>query len=264
MVSDPQNPSATSTLRFSVFEADVVTGELRKNGRRVRLQEQPFQVLTILAQRPGELVTREELVKALWPDGTFVDYDHSLNTAVNRLREVLGDSASSPRFIETLPRRGYRFLAELKTGHVSQADAPVADRLPTPHRGLVRWLFLLTQLMYLGFYVAGLVNLEEIHALFKKWMGAGADPLAGMLIVTALAGIPLRFFLLTAVGFDYRGFGRKYVRLYPVLVALDWIWALAPLLMAPRIGAGWALAVVAALLYLPFGQRTLVQMSYSG
>lgn len=264
MATDPQRTSSTHTLRFSVFEADVATGELRKNGRKVRLQEQPFQVLAMLAQRPGELVTREELVKALWPDGTFVDYDHSLNTAVNRLREVLGDSATSPRFIETLPRRGYRFLAELKANESgTEVVTPAGDHLPSPHRGLVRTLFLLAQVMYLGFYVAGLVNLEEIHSLLKNWLGAGADPLAGALIVTALAGIPLRFFLLTAVGFDYRAFGRKYERLYPVLVTLDWIWALAPLLMAPRIGAGWALAVVAALLYLPFGQRTLVQMSYS-
>lgn len=264
MVTHPPNAGPTVTLRFSVFEADVATGELRKNGRKVRLQEQPFQVLTILAQRPGELVTREELVKALWPEGTFVDYDHSLNTAVNRLREVLGDSATSPRFIETLPRRGYRFLAELKTNANGPTEQPASDRLPSPHRGLVRTLFLLAQVMYLGFYIAGLVNLEEIHARLKTWLGAGADPLAGVLIVTALAGIPLRFFLLTAVGFDYRAFGRKYARLYPAVVTVDWIWALAPLLMAPRIGAGWALAVMASLLYLPFGQRTLVQMSYRG
>lgn len=261
MVSSPQNP--TPTLRFGVFEADLLTGELRKNGRKIRLQEQPFQVLTILAQRPGELVTREELVKALWPEGTFVDYDHSLNTAVNKLREVLGDSAASPRFIETLPRRGYRFLAELQRVTAPATAEPVADRLPTPHRGLVRTLFALAQLMYLGFYVASLVNLEEIHGILKTWIGTGADPVAGALIVTALCGIPLRFFLLTAVSFDYRMFGRKYARLYPLLVALDWFWGLSALLMAPRIGAGWSLAVAAALLYLAFGQRTLVQMSYT-
>jgi cholera toxin transcriptional activator len=249
-------------LRFGIFEADTETGELSKNGRRVHLQEQPFQILVILARRSGELVTREELVKTLWPDGTFVDFDHSLNTAVNKLREVLGDSATSPRYIETLPRRGYRFIGELKTANPADFEVP-ADRLPTPHRGLVRILFLLAQVMYLGFYVAALVNLEEIHRLLKKWTLAGADPLAGLILVTALAGIPLRFFLLTAVGFDYRSFGRKYAILFKVLVVLDVLWALAPLLMAPRIGVGWALAIVAALLYLPFGQRTLIRMSYS-
>lgn len=253
-------------MRFGTFEADLNTGELRKSGRKVRLQEQPFQVLAILTQRPGELVTREELVRALWPEGTFVDYDHSLNTAVNKLREVLGDSANAPRFIETLPRRGYRFVGEvtIPAGAESSLPAePAPDRLPSPHRGMVRGLFLLAQVMYLSFYVAALANLEELHRLLKPWLGSGADPLAGGIIVTALAGIPLRFFLLTAVGFDYRAFGLKYAKLFPVLFVLDEFWGLSPLFMAPKLGTGLALATVAALLYLPFGQRTLVHMSYT-
>src|SRR5712671_4957271 len=98
-------------LRFGVFEVDVRAGELRKQGVRVKLQEQPFQVLTVLLQCPGEVVTREELRNQNWPADTFVDFDNSLNTAINKLREALGDSAESPRFIETLPRRGYRFIA---------------------------------------------------------------------------------------------------------------------------------------------------------
>ena len=87
-----------------------------KQGKRIKLQEQPFRVLTVLPQRPGEVVTREELRNENWPPDTFVDFDNSLNTAVNKLREALGDSADNPRFIETLPRRGYRFLAPA-TGH---------------------------------------------------------------------------------------------------------------------------------------------------
>src|SRR6185369_9641745 len=106
--------AAPPKFRFSVFEADAATGELRKHGMRLRLADQPFSVLVALLERPGELVSREELVKRLWPDGTFVDYDHSLNTAVNRLRETLGDSAETPRFIETLPRRGYRFVGSVE------------------------------------------------------------------------------------------------------------------------------------------------------
>src|SRR6266481_6933569 len=97
-------------LRFGVFELDPRAGELRKHGLRVRLQEQPFQVLAMLLEHPGGVVTREELQKRLWPD-TFVDVDHNLNTAINKIREVLGDSAETPRFVETLPRRGYRFIA---------------------------------------------------------------------------------------------------------------------------------------------------------
>jgi DNA-binding winged helix-turn-helix (wHTH) protein/predicted Zn-dependent protease len=100
-----------SILRFGVFEVDVRAGEVRKQGVRIKLQEQPFHVLTVLLQRPGEVVTREELRSENWSADTFVDFDNSLNTAINKLREALGDSADNPRFIETLPRRGYRFVA---------------------------------------------------------------------------------------------------------------------------------------------------------
>src|ERR1700756_4352104 len=98
-------------LRFATFEVDLRAGEPRKQGKRIKVQEQPFHVLTALLQRPGKVVTREELRNQNWPPDTFVDFDNSLNTAINKLREALGDSADNPRFIETLPRRGYRFLA---------------------------------------------------------------------------------------------------------------------------------------------------------
>src|SRR6266853_6748756 len=97
-------------VRFGTFEVDVRAGELRKQGVRVKLQEQPFHVLIVLLQCAGEVVTREELRNQNWPADTFVDFDNSLNTAINKLREALGDSADNPRFIETLPRRGYRFI----------------------------------------------------------------------------------------------------------------------------------------------------------
>jgi TolB-like protein/DNA-binding winged helix-turn-helix (wHTH) protein/Tfp pilus assembly protein PilF len=100
-------------VRFGTFEVDLPAGELRKGGLKLKLTGQPFQVLAILLERPGEVVTREQLQKRLWPD-TFVDVDHNLNTAINRIREVLGDSAESPRFVETLPRRGYRFIAPVE------------------------------------------------------------------------------------------------------------------------------------------------------
>ena len=100
-------------VRFGTFEVDLPAGELRKGGVKLKLTGQPFQVLAILLERPGEVVTREELQKRLWPD-TFVDVDHNLNTAINKIREVLGDSAESPRFVETLPRRGYRFIAPVE------------------------------------------------------------------------------------------------------------------------------------------------------
>ena len=96
-------------VQFGNFEVDLRSGELRKAGMKLKLSGQPFQVLTILLERHGEVVTREELQKRLWPD-TFVDADHNLNTSINKIREALGDSAESPRFVETLPRRGYRFI----------------------------------------------------------------------------------------------------------------------------------------------------------
>jgi TolB-like protein/DNA-binding winged helix-turn-helix (wHTH) protein/Tfp pilus assembly protein PilF len=101
-------------LRFGVFEVDLRACELRKQGARIKLQDQPCQILSILLERPGDIVNREELRKKLWHDNTFVDFDHSLNTAIMRLREALGDSSENPRFIETLPRRGYRFIAQVE------------------------------------------------------------------------------------------------------------------------------------------------------
>jgi Tol biopolymer transport system component/DNA-binding winged helix-turn-helix (wHTH) protein len=105
------------TRRFGVFELDLRAGELRRQGMKVKLQEQPFQLLAQLLEKPGEVVTREELRTRLWPSDTFVDFDHSLNAAIRRLRDALGDSAENPRFVETVARRGYRFLAPVSSGN---------------------------------------------------------------------------------------------------------------------------------------------------
>src|SRR5580692_9198318 len=112
-------------LKFGVFEADLRTGELTRLGKRVRLQEQPFQLLAMLLAKPGVVVTREELHLKLWPE-TTVDFDHGLNKAVSKIREALGDSADNPRFIETVARRGYKFLADVTVvGHERPAPAIV-------------------------------------------------------------------------------------------------------------------------------------------
>jgi DNA-binding winged helix-turn-helix (wHTH) protein/tetratricopeptide (TPR) repeat protein len=122
-------------VRFGVFQLDLETGELWKSGVRIRLPEQPFQVLEALIERPGDLVTREELRQRLWPADTFVDFEHGLNAAVRRLRDALGDSAEVPRFVETIPRRGYRFIAPL-AGPVVEVPTtppnPVSDVVTTP------------------------------------------------------------------------------------------------------------------------------------
>jgi len=114
----PNQVGTSQVIRFATFEVDLQAQELRKAGLRLKLSGQPFQVLAILLEKPGTVVTREELQKRLWPD-TFVDVDHNLNTAINKIREVLGDSAENPRFVETLPRRGYRFIAPVEDTHIS-------------------------------------------------------------------------------------------------------------------------------------------------
>jgi TolB-like protein/DNA-binding winged helix-turn-helix (wHTH) protein/Flp pilus assembly protein TadD len=127
-----ENQQRDGRLRFGVFDVDVRAGELRKHGLRVRLQEQPFQILAMLLEHPGQVVTREELQKKLWPADTFVDFDHGLNKAVNKIRDALGDSAESPRFVETVARRGYRFLAEVKAADAAPGQSPHVAPPPIP------------------------------------------------------------------------------------------------------------------------------------
>src|SRR6185503_18496833 len=140
-------------VRFGVFELDRLSGDLRKNGVRVRLQEQPLRVLDALLAEPGEPVTREALRQRLWPDATFGDFDNGLNRAINRLRAALGDEADNPRFIETLERRGYRFIAPVATpaakAAVGAPEAQPPERPPSapdtdspPPRGRRRALWL--------------------------------------------------------------------------------------------------------------------------
>ena len=115
---------APKIIRFGAFEVDLAAAELRKQGLKLRLQEQPFQVLAALLENPGEVVTREDLIARLWPDGTVVDFDRGLNAAVTRLRQVLSDSAETPRYVETVARRGYRFIATVETATTTPVLEP--------------------------------------------------------------------------------------------------------------------------------------------
>src|SRR5208337_1143689 len=126
------DPALVSPIgRFGAFEVDLRSAELRKHGLKLKIQEQPFQVLAILLEHPGQIVTREDLHKKLWPADTFVDFEHGLNAAINKLRETLGDSADNPRFVETLHRRGYRFIAPVETTG-AQGGAPAVAPVPPP------------------------------------------------------------------------------------------------------------------------------------
>ena len=269
MAAPPAAPQP-GLYRFGVFEADARSGELRKNGVRLKLQQQPFQVMMELLRRPGEVVTREELRKALWPDDTFVDFDHGLNTAINKLRATLGDSGDNPRFIETLARRGYRFIATVTASGAPAAAAaagtllPAAgsEELPHPSLRLVRGLLALVQVMYLVFYLVALIKLGSAEREIARLAPRAAFPLLIVILLSAVTGIPIRLYVLSAVLFHYRRFSAKFRRLFPAVLVLDLLWALTPFLLAEKIGLGLAFAATSALLYLPFGQRTLVRMGY--
>jgi cholera toxin transcriptional activator len=273
--------SLKKVARFGIFEIDLVSGELRKDGTRIRLQEQPFRVLAMLLERAGEMVTREELRSKLWPSDTFVDFDHGLNTAVNKLREALSDSAANPRFVQTVARRGYRFIAPVQnhgttvatvgpdeTGDSPDAEAP-AERIhpelkvPVPNRRLTRGLFILIQVMYLVFYVQALLRLQAVHRIAEGFLpGWAARAIVIAVVVTAGVGIPVRLFLIMGAAFDHRPLGEKFQKLFPAILALDELWGIAPFLLAEEIGFGAAFATTAGLLYLPFSERSLVRMAY--
>jgi cholera toxin transcriptional activator len=277
----PQNHSKIA--RFGLFELDLDAGELRKSGVRLRLQGQPFQVLALLLEHAGDVVTREELREKLWPADTFVDFDHSVNTAINKVREALGDSASSPRYVETLARRGYRFIAPVQNevshreggpaAAIADSNAPLPParaihpelQVPIPRRVITRGLFGLIQVMYLSFYLSALIRLHVIQNMADGFFSRiGATGLAVLVMVTAGVGIPLRCYLISAVSFDYQQLGEKFRQIFPAVLALDQLWAIAPFLLLQNIGIGAAFAACAALLYVPFAERTLIRMAYTG
>ncbi len=172
--------SATQGVRFGVFEVDLQAAELRKNGVKIKLQEQPFQVLALLLEHPSDVVTREEIQKKLWPADTFVDFEHSLNAAVKRLREALGDSADNPRFVETLPRRGYRFIYPVE-GIPRVSPAAGAAGLDGRRIGRRAWLAALG-LLALAAVVVGL----NVGGLRDKLLGRPAPG-----AITSIAVLPL-------------------------------------------------------------------------
>jgi DNA-binding winged helix-turn-helix (wHTH) protein len=286
----------TRRYRFGVFEADAATGELRRQGIRVKLNTQPFQLLCLLLDRPGELLTREEICRELWPEGTFVDYEHGVNSAINRIREALSDTAASPRFVETLARRGYRFVAPVERIAASEPPSPIAWPTPdvpapaeaaqafvdpvepsansstsilaAPHElpklsyTAAQTLFILFQIMYLGFYIGALANLAEIEDLLSVL--SRATEWITVLIVTAAILIPVRAFVLCAVLLHAPRFRDQFLKLWPALLAFDELWALAPFLLLHHINFGLALACTALLAWAPFVQRSLVLMGAGG
>jgi cholera toxin transcriptional activator len=279
--------NAGRVFRFGVFEANEAAGELRKHGVRIKLHSQPFKVLLLLLERPAGIVTREEMRQRLWGAETFVDFDHGLNSAVNKIREALADSASVPRYVETISGKGYRFLApvtlqdqiagldrasdasrDLKpppellaaTGLSAGKFLTTADDLPSASRTLVRTFLLLIQMMYLAFYIGALANLTEIDEIFLENGLSHPAAVMSLLVTTAAVLIPVRLFIVVAVALDFQNLPSKFSRLFPVLLILDLIWAISPFLLIHHINTGLALALSAPLVYLPFTQRSLVLM----
>ncbi len=287
-------PLSAPHYRFGAFEVDAATGELRRKGMLIRLNGQPFQLLLLLLERQGQLLTREEIARELWPDGTVVDFDHGVNSAVNRIREALGDSAADSRFVQTMARRGYRFVAPVE--RIDRVEEPVLQRessrggelgritraldsldertgvfarmlatpedLPkTPHR-IVRTLFVLLQLMYVSFYIGALGNLREIEQLLAPLERAAQVYV--LLIVTAAIMIPVRTFAILAVLFRAPGVKQKFLKLWPFLLVLDIVWSLSPFLLLNHINFGLALAGTTLLVYSPFAQRSLMLMGADG
>jgi DNA-binding winged helix-turn-helix (wHTH) protein len=289
-------PESPVLLRFENFELDLRTRELRQGGRLVKLQDLPVKLLALLAGRPGELVAREEIEKALWGEDQFVDFEHGINTAMRKIREALGESPGQPRFIETLPRKGYRFIAAVEIvgpdglsrgasappgadkdaprehpaasapGEIAPPERPTAKsrRVATTDEFLLprdraRGAFLLIQAGYLAIYLAALYKAESMEEVLRLVYMAPSDVLMPVVLTLAMCGIAVRLYLLTSVGLDHPAAGEKYRKLFPALFVMDSLWAVSPLLLVRKIGYGGALACAAALAYLPFAQRTLMK-----
>jgi DNA-binding winged helix-turn-helix (wHTH) protein len=197
-------PRSLNSVRFDVFEVDLRAQELYRAGRKVKLQIQPFQVLAILLERPGEVLTRDELRNRLWPVDTFVDFDHSLNTAIKKLRQALDDDQKKPRFVETLPKRGYRFIGTVKQPAVSPAPHSLAK--PVSPAAASSWVGRVMKLHCADGLSFTLVALDPSAAGERQKLEAANDDVGMSLLIASqkllllAQGTPLR--ILQAEGQD--------------------------------------------------------------
>ena len=265
-----------SRIRFESFELDLHTGELSKAGSRVQLQDQPTRLLALLANRHGELVTRDEIQRQLWKDGEFVEFEHAVNTAIRKIRVALEDTTDSPRIIETLPRKGYRFIAPINIVEVAPPPAPEPPVEPSPPPPLprdkdadsfalpisvnaCRVLFLLAQIPYVASYLAVFYHWDNLDtALTRAFILIPVDSSRFVLQMLALIGFAVRIYLIGLVGWGHTDAGPRYNKLFPFLLFLDGLWAATPLLVqdgGPLVS--WAGLILMG--WLIFGQRTLMR-----
>lgn len=264
-------PMRQSRIRFEAFELDLHTGELHKSGNRVQLQDQPARLLILLANRPGELVTRDEIHRELWTDGEFVEFEHAVNTAIHKIRVALEDNSDSPRIIETLPRKGYRFIAPIDLLHevapskgldwVEKPPVAKEDDFVLPVSTTVsRVLFLLAQVPYVATYLAVFYNWYNLDAALIR--SFGYIPLEWsrtILQVLALVGFSVRIYLIGLVGWGHTEAGPRYRKLFPFLLVLDAVWTATPLLVHEAVGPLMSWAGLILMGWLIFGQRTLMR-----
>ena len=271
--------SQPARVRFESFELDCTTGELFKDGGRLKLQDQPARLLILLVSRAGMLVSRDEIQEALWQEGQFVEFEHAINVAVKKIREALNDDPLKPRILETLPRKGYRFIASVEAvgSKVASVAVEASAVLPQPEVEPVhaimedeetlerefalpaipaRILFLVVQAMYLTVYCLALVDMYDVASVLGA---AGVGWLATPLLVGAAGSIPVRLYLIFTVGLGHPAAGLKYRRMLPYLMPWDWIWAPSPFLAVHTIGPEWALVLSAVLVYPPISQLILVR-----
>jgi len=257
-------------IRFETFELNLRTGELSKAGSRVQLQDQPTRLLTLLANRHGELVTRDEIQHELWKDGEFVEFEHAVNTAIRKIRIALEDDKEKPRIIETLPRKGYRFIAPvdvLETASETLPAEPVPAKRPASGENFVlpisvssaRVLFLLAQVPYVATYLATFYNWDNLDAaLIRTFADVPVDWSRTGFQILALVGFAVRIYLIGLVGWGHTEAGPRYRKLFPFLLLLDGLWAATPLLvqdLGPMVS--WAGLILMG--WLVFGQRTLMR-----
>lgn len=179
----PPSPQSPNVVHFDVFEVDLRAAELYKAGRKIKIQVQPFHILAMLLEHPGEVLTREELRQRLWPADTFVDFDHSLNTAVKKLRQALGDDKQKPRFVETLPKRGYRFIGTVKapTPRAAQPDIAAAQP-PSPASS---WIGRVSKLRGEDGATITLLAVDEAAAAEKAKLQAAGDDVGISILIAS-------------------------------------------------------------------------------
>lgn len=262
-----------SRIRFDTFELNLHTGELLREGARIQLQDKPTRLLTLLANRPGELVTRDEIQRELWKDGEFVEFEHGVNTAIRKIRVALEDNPEKPRIIETLPKKGYRFIAMVDVLEIvpsvkaAEETAPATAPKETPSGEsftlpisvtAARVLFLLAQIPYVASYLAVFYHWDNLDTALIRTFAVPVEWSRPALQILALIGFSVRIYLIGLVGWGHTDAGPRYRKLFPFLLFLDGLWAATPLLVQ----AGGPLVSWAGLIlmgWLVFGQRTLMR-----